>query len=239
MKRKFTFSLIGTLFAILLLIRMPATMSLFFLPKPIQLAGVSGTLWNGHASALGLGDLTIQEDMTWSFQPKRLLKGNVCWEVTGNWLGQTSRLLPCFGFSGMTLDDIELRLPLAPFTQLDGKISSLKLGGNIAFHGQNLRLHDTFTISGQVDKLFSGLAAETLLGNYPFEITFSPQHTGHWKLETHSGILKLDGEGTLDVSAGKLTGKINMMPRTPIPGLSSLLSQLPQGPQGYTLTLLP
>ena len=67
------FFLWAGIFVLALIVRVPASLVSLALPPEIQVREIEGSLWNGRASAVGLGDRLVQEQVAWTFQPRALL----------------------------------------------------------------------------------------------------------------------------------------------------------------------
>lgn len=122
-------------------VMMPAQTLLYVLKNPaLQVAGLSGTVWNGAARHVAIGDGEVFFDagqLRWEINPYALLRGNLCADFWAEKSAGMRRGTPqtiagsvCGGLSGMVLSDTSLELPASVLLRSE----EIRLTGAITGH---------------------------------------------------------------------------------------------------------
>tara|TARA_R110002072_G_scaffold11196_1_gene50838 strand:+ start:51203 stop:51997 length:795 start_codon:yes stop_codon:yes gene_type:complete len=123
-------------------VMMPAQTLLYVLKSPaLQVAGLSGTVWNGAARQVALADGEIYFDagqLRWTLKPYALLRGNLCADfsaektaVMRRGASQSITGSVCAGLSGnLVLSDTSLELPASVLLRSE----EIRLTGIITGH---------------------------------------------------------------------------------------------------------
>jgi hypothetical protein len=225
-------------FVLACVVRAPVSLVTLFLPKTVQLKNVEGSLWNGRASAIGVGGMIVQENVEWNFRPQALLSANLVWGVKGRFGEKNSHLTIALRPGGAELNEVSVFLPLEPLASLHPKLKMMQLGAELHASTSRLSPHAPTSASVEVDQLFSGLVPQSgQLGRYRFDFEADASGKGQWKLNSLPGILSATGQGQFDVNRSHIDGQLVLTPSSPIPGLSPALSQLPRAGEGFLITL--
>lgn len=222
------------------LVRFPVALAAGFLPATLQLTGGEGTVWQGRASALGLGGMVLQQDIAWQLHPQSLLRGQLVWEIKGKFATESSRLTLAISPSTLELRDVQVALPLEPLLNQDAKLKPLRLGGMLKLNSAAFTPQRPSELSVRLENLFSALVPTIgALGNTEIKLATQNQQAATWSARPMDGALAINGEGTLDLKRGKVAGKLAFKPDNNLAGsLRPILSLLQQGQNGeYTLAL--
>ncbi|MDR1936303.1 MAG: type II secretion system protein N [Candidatus Accumulibacter sp.] len=232
-----TLLLVAGVFILALAVRLPASLATLLLPPEIQLREVEGSLWNGRASAVGVGGMLVQEQASWNFLPRALLEGKLAWTVGGRLADRTSRLELAIRPGGVELNGVSVALPLEPLAALHAQLKSAQLGAVLRVSAKNLDLsgRSPMAASVAVEHLFTALYPQGDLGNYRLDCKADGAGRGDWQLATVSGVLRVSGKGTFDAGQSKVNGQLNLAPQSPLPGLSPLLASLPKAGEGFVV----
>lgn len=228
--------LAAAVFAVVLLVRLPAAFVTLFLPNEIQLRDVQGFLWHGRASAVGVNGVLVQEQLAWRFQPRALLGGSLAWTIDGRLWEQTSRLQLTLRPRGVELSGVSLALPLEPLANLDPRLKPAQLGAMLRVSAPRLNAWEPLTASVAVDHLFTALVPQGEVGNYRIDCKSEGKGRGGWQLTTVTGVLKVLGQGAFDLEQFKINGRLTLNPQSPLPGLSPLLTSLPKVGEDFVVT---
>jgi hypothetical protein len=223
-------------FVLFLLIRLPASFVTLFLPPEIQMREVEGSFWNGRASAVGVGGLLVQEQVSWNFRPRALSGLQLAWAVSGRMAGETSRLELALGPRGVEWNGVGLALPLEPLAALHPQLKSAQLGALLRVSAKNLSLSSPFELTITAERVFSALVPQGEFGSYRLDGKGMSEGKGDWQITTLSGVLRIAGKGTFDAVRSNASGQVTLTPRSPIPGLSPMLTSLPKAANGYVLS---
>ena len=225
-------------FALFALIRAPLRLVTLWLPPTVVLKNVEGSLWDGSASAIGVGGMVVQERVEWHFRPQTLLSGALTWAVSGRFGEQRSRVNITLGAGGAGLSEVNVFLPLEPLAALDPKLKAVQLGALLHVTASRLNGRAPIKAAIDVDRLFSALAPQAgALGSYRVELDVGTDGKGRWALTSAPGQLGASGQGQIDTRRAQVGGQLVLTPSAPIPGLSPALSQLPRSGNGYLVTL--
>ncbi|MDR2452213.1 MAG: type II secretion system protein N [Candidatus Accumulibacter sp.] len=223
-------------FVLTLVIRLPASFVVLFLPPEIQMREVEGSFWNGRASAIGLGGLLVQEQVSWNFRPRALSGLKLAWAVGGRMGGETSRLELALGPRGVEWNGVSLVLPLEPLAALHPQLKSAQLGALLRVSAKSLSLASPFELTIAAEHVFSALVPQGEFGSYRLDGKGMGGGKGDWQITTLSGVLRVVGKGTFDAGRSSASGQVTLTPRSPIPGLSPMLASLPKAANGFVLS---
>ena len=226
------------IFALFGLIRAPFSLVTLWLPKTVQFKNVEGSLWDGRASAIGVGGMIVQEGVEWHFRPQALLSGALTWAVSGRFGDKSSRLNIALGAGGAALSEVNVFLPLEPLAALHPKLKTAQLGALLHATASRLNSNAPIKAALDVDRAFSALVPQAgPLGSYRVEIDAGADGKGRWTLTSAPGLLSATGQGQFDFRRSQVDGQLVLTPSAPIPGLSPALSQLPRSGDGYLIAL--
>ena len=221
-------------FAAFCVLRAPISLLTLFLPHEVQLKNVDGSLWNGRASAIGLGEMIVQEQVDWRFHAQALLAGRLEWAIGGRFGEKNSALTLVLRPGNAELSNLSLYLPLEPFIAQHPRLKAVRIGALLHATAPRIAANVPVNASIDVEGLFSPMVPlASQLGNYRFDLELDAAGNGAWRATTLSGILAVSGEGLLDTKAQRIGGKLVLTPSTTLPGLSPALSQLPRSGDGY------
>jgi hypothetical protein len=238
-RRRFSwrsFPILAGIFAVFLIVRLPASFATLVLPPEIQLRGVEGSFWDGRTSAVGVGDVLVQEQVSWRFLPQALLEGKLSWAVSGRLADQASRLELAVRPSGAELNGVSLALPLEPLAALHPQLKAAQLGATLRVTAKRLGINSPVVASVAVERLFTPLSPQRALGNYRVDLKGDAAGKGDWRIATLGGGLRVAGQGAFDAAQPRINGKLTLTPQSPIPGLSPLLASLPKAGEGFVMT---
>ena len=226
------------IFALFGVIRVPASLITLWLPKTVQLKNVEGSLWDGRASAIGVGGMIVQQRVEWHFRPKTLLSGALSWAVSGRFGEQSSRVNVALGAGGAELSEVNVFLPLEPLAALHPKLKTVQLGALLHATASRLSTRAPIKAALDVDRAFSALVPQAgPLGSYRVELDVGADGQGRWTLTSAPGGLGATGQGQVDLPRSRVSGQLVLTPSAPIPGLSPVLTQLPRAGDGYLIAL--
>jgi hypothetical protein len=83
MSAKTAILLVAAVFALTLLIRLPAGILTWLLPRSVACESPGGTLWRGGCAEIRTGTLALA-DVRWTLQPLKLLRGQAAFDVDSN-----------------------------------------------------------------------------------------------------------------------------------------------------------
>jgi general secretion pathway protein N len=225
MKRTLRITILAILaFAIILLVRLPASWVKSFIPPGITCAEIGGTAWNGACSGLAYNGAPVG-NLNWELHPLALLRGKVAAYVDVTRGADFVRGdIEMGSGNSYVAHDLQAQLPLDPplLPQLDSGYS-----GSISVNLASLKVEKNLiaAIEGQVQATSLYSKQDRLaLGGY--SATF-PKAAGN--AEPLGQISSLEGpvdfEGTLKLTREPgwvIDGKIRTKPETP----QSLVQQL-------------
>jgi general secretion pathway protein N len=218
MKRTLRISILAILaFAIILLVRLPASWVKGFLPPGITCADIAGTAWNGSCSGIAYNGAALG-NLNWELHPLALFRGKVAGFVNLTRGGQFVRGdFEMASGQSYVAHDLQAQLPLDPplLPQLDAGYS-----GNLSVNLQYLRLEKNLlaAIEGQVQATSLYSKRDRLaLGGY--SATFLKAAAGSEPVAQVSSLEgPVDFEGTLKLTREPgwvVDGKIRTKPETP------------------------
>ena len=100
-------------FVAVLLVTFPARVAYnWFAPAELQLAGITGSIWNGSAAEAKAGGAYIR-NITWQFSPASLFTGKLGFKTTSRPASGTMQVVVAVSPGGsLTLSDLAGNLPL-------------------------------------------------------------------------------------------------------------------------------
>ena len=218
MKRTLRFSILAILaFAIILLVRLPASWVRGFLPPGIVCTDISGTAWDGSCSGLVYNGAAVG-NLTWELHPAALLHGKLAAFVDLTRGEEFLRGEIEAGRGGSYVaHDLQAQMPLDP--PLVPELSS-GYAGNLSLNLASLQVEKNIitVIEGEVEatSLYSK-RDRVAIGSY--SATFPKAAAGS---EPVARIASLDGpvdfNGTLKLTRAPgwvVSGKVRTKPETP------------------------
>lgn len=158
-----------------------------------KLVASEGTLWNGQGQPT-IGDAALGERISWTWQPKALLKGKLAFDLQLD-NGHAKLIL---GLSSAELQDADLTIAATPLFQLDQRGRAYGLSGQLRlaspnFHYQAGKPAGLLTLDW-LNAASSLVPAVNPLGTY--RTTLTPAKDG-WHLQVASldGALQINGGG--------------------------------------------
>ena len=230
-------AVLSSVFFACVLIRAPLSLASPFLPAGIKLAGCEGSLWQGRASALGVGGQIVQEDIRWHFLPSHLWQGHLAWEIQGKFNKENSQLTLKLGPTRIIADELRVVVPANPLFSQHDKLKGLKLGGLLHLQSTHLGSDQPGTLNGQLVNLFSALVPDQgALGSYRLALTLQPGLNGTWNIAPQQGVLGINGNGSLNLMQGHASGSLAFTPQgQALANLQPILAMLPKQGDAYTL----
>ena len=218
MKRTLRITILAILaFAIILLVRLPASWVKGFLPPAVTCTDIAGTAWNGSCTGVAYNGAALG-NLNWELHPLALFRGKVAAFVNLTRGGQFVRGdFEMSSGQSYVAHDLQAQLPLDPplLPQLDAGYS-----GNISVNLSYLKLEKNLlaAIEGQVQATSLYSKRDRLaLGGY--SATFPRAAAGS---EPVAQVTSLEGpvdfEGTLKLTREPgwvVDGKIRTKPETP------------------------
>ncbi|BCL75719.1 hypothetical protein JHS3_14550 [Jeongeupia sp. HS-3] len=228
----------GLCFAAAIVIRLPASLLAGAAPAPLQLAGVSGTLWSGRAAQIGIHGQELVRGLVWRWQPASLLRGELGWT-----LASTDTVTPLSGqlragFGGIRLDDLSARLPAAPIFNLAKPLLPFQLGGTLLISAKRLDRHTLIDTSAQwLDANSLVTPQANPFGSYKLALQQQGNTLG-WQMTPLGGRLVISGHGNLGPTGprGSLTLEAA---EGQAAAFAPLLDRLPGNGKAHTLQLGP
>jgi general secretion pathway protein N len=134
MKRGIKFSIFGALvYLICLILTLPAATVVHYLPVklPVQIARVSGTIWQGKAVSVRWQDLELSQ-VQWQFHPLSLLKGQSKLSFSfGQGLALAGKGTVSLSPWGWQADDVRITAPLPLLMELQPMSLPVDAGGEV------------------------------------------------------------------------------------------------------------
>lgn len=189
----------------------------WFVPEPVRLSGINGSIWNGKASS-GLVAGIYFTNLSWSFRPLALLTGHIAFDTSVTTAAGPVRTRAAVGLSGkVSLTDLVGSLSLAA---IHPSLQANRIDGTVNIQMQSLVLIDGWPVEAQgsigVGNLIAGAAGPDPLGNFRAEIT--TEINGIVGLVEDAGAV-LDVTGTLtlgDDRSYSLVGFVAANSKTPV-----------------------
>ncbi|KAF0814390.1 hypothetical protein IGB42_01291 [Andreprevotia sp. IGB-42] len=220
-----------------LIVRMPASLFIGFLPKPWQAGDVRGTLWHGQAAQFGANGQLLVSDLRWDWQAAELLRGKLAWQISTLHNQTTGHALLGLELGGLKAENVDVLLPLAPLLALDAKMAPLQIGGNLAIQAKAASEHDWDGVVLTLSDAHAMLTPQANpFGSYRVDTQRKPEGIA-WKMRPLQGILHIDGQGVIK-PGGKPQGQLHFVPAKGQEALfAPLMASLGGSSAGYTLQL--
>ena len=188
----------------------------WFVPEPMKLSGIDGSIWNGKASA-GMVGGTYFTNLQWSFKPLALLTGQLAFDTSVTTAAGEISTAAGVGITGsVSLTDLDASLSLA---MVHPALKANRIDGTVNIQLQSLVLKNGWPIEAEgsigVGNLSAGAAGPDSLGNFLAEIT--TEDSGIVGLVEDAGAV-LDVTGTLlltDDRSYSLVGYVGANSDTP------------------------
>ena len=170
----------------------------WFVPEPVKLSGIDGTIWNGKVSA-GRVSGTYFTDLQWSFKPLALLTGKLAFDTSVKTAAGQISAAAGIGITGTVLvTDLVASLSLA---MIHPALKANRIDGTVNIQLQTLVLKNGWPTEAEgtigVGNLIAGAAGPDPLGNFRAEIT--TEDSGIVGLVEDAGAV-LDVTGTLQLT---------------------------------------
>ncbi len=212
MKRLIILGLV--VFLAVLVVTFPARVAYdWFAPAELQLAGISGSIWNGSAAEAKAGGAYIR-NITWRFSPASLFTGKLGFKTTSKPASGTMQVVVAVSPGGsLTLSDLSGNLPLDllhPALQRAGIRGDLSLGFDtvVLSNGVPVAADGIVTVS---DFFIPDLSASQL-GDYRAEFQTNDEVVVG-SVEDVSGVL--DVAGTINLNRDGSYAFIGLVAPTP------------------------
>ncbi|MBM3115301.1 type II secretion system protein N [Jeongeupia naejangsanensis] len=188
-------------------IRLPASVLAGLVPAPLQLSGISGTLWAGSATQLGLDGQELVRGLSWRWQAAGLLRGELMWS-----LGSTDPATPVSaklltGLGGTRIEDLSARLPASPLLGQVRALAPFQLGGTLLINARRLDRQILADASVQWQDASSLVTPQANpFGSYNVSLQRNGQRLD-WQLASLGGRLDIQGKGSIGPAGpqGELT----------------------------------
>ncbi|AZN36570.1 type II secretion system protein N [Iodobacter ciconiae] len=223
------------LLILFLILQFPASFILKYLPAPMQAGGVSGTIWSGRLTPLGIGGQQLLDEVRWQWQPLKLFKGQLSWQLDTRYGSQPGKAYLILGAGGKRLESVRLTLPAAPLFAIDKKLAPFQLGGQLILEAQQI----SPSLSGEINLLWQNASSLVSVQANPFgsyQIKLQPDLS--WTISTQSGAaLAISGQGKIDPRRGP-QGSLQLKPASGKEGLfAPLLDRMPLNGEQHELRL--
>lgn len=188
----------------------------WFVPEPVKLSGIDGSIWNGRAST-GVIAGTYFTDLQWSFKPLAFLTGQLAFDTSVNTVAGQISTTAGVGITGaVSLNDLVASLSLAT---IHPALKANRIAGTVNIQLQKLVLKNGWPIKAEgsigVGNLVAGAAGPDSLGDFRVEIT--TEDSGIVGLVEDVGAV-LDVTGTLQLTDDRgysLVGYVGANSETP------------------------
>jgi len=184
--------------------------------QPLQVLGVSGSLWSGRATRVQAPNAPPLDSLNWSFRPLALFTGALGADLDFKLLGGQGEAKVAQSFAGSTrIDSASLRFPAKqleawlplPIASFNGAIELDLAAAVIAAQGLE---HLEGQLRWRQAKLETPVSAD--LGEILLDIAPAEDGAHSGELTSEGGELELRGRINIDV-AGRLRVDINIKPR--------------------------
>ena len=225
------------IFSLLIFIaRIPVRTIGWFLPNTVSLVQANGSIWDGRASALGLQGVVLQQNLSWQFEPKALLRASLAWQIRGEALGAANQARLVLGLRGAALENVDLTFPLEGVFRAIPKVANWGLGGTAQLRSARLSQQVGDTAELVLDPIFSQLVP-TLTPITALRVNLNVIEGGaHWQISpAGASAIAVSGSGNLKWQ-GAAQGTINLKPDEQVrQQLAPLLLQVPATADGYQI----
>lgn len=216
--------------------RMPVSIVGWFLPQSVSLVQANGSIWDGRASALGLQGVVLQQNLVWQFDPKALLSGQLAWQLRSEALGAANQARLVLGLQGLTLENVDLTLPLEGVFRSIPQVANWGLGGKAHLSSARLSQQAGDRAELVLDPVFSQLVP-ALMPITAIRANLNVVQGGaDWQLlPAGAAAIAVNGSGNLKWQ-GRPQGVINLKPDDQVrQQLAPLLLQVPATAEGYQI----
>ncbi|MBT8097131.1 MAG: type II secretion system protein N [Woeseia sp.] len=111
----------------------------WFSPPELQVAGITGSIWQGGAAEATLAGVYLS-DLSWSFSPWSLLRGRLAYEVAAQPVNGFVELDAAVGFLGtLYIDALNAALPISA---LAGPLRVEDVAGDVSLQLSAIRIKD-------------------------------------------------------------------------------------------------
>ncbi|STQ91803.1 type II secretion system protein N [Iodobacter fluviatilis] len=188
------------LLILFLILQFPASFILKFVPAPVQSGGVSGTIWSGRLTPLGISGQQLLDEVRWQWQPLKLFKGQLVWQLDTRYGSQAGKAWLALGVGGNRLESVSLTLPAAPLFALDKKLAPFQLGGQLTLEASRISKPQTSEISLLWQNASSLVTPQANpFGSYQIKL----QPDLNWTISPVGGAaLAISGQGKVDPQRG-------------------------------------
>ncbi|MFC7421143.1 type II secretion system protein N [Iodobacter arcticus] len=188
------------LLLLFLILQFPASFALKFVPPPIQLGGVSGTIWSGRLTPLGINGQQLLDEVRWQWQPVKLFKGQLVWQLDTRYGSQAGSARLALGLGGSRFEAIKLTLPAAPLFALDKKLAPFQLGGQLELEADKIAAQQSSEIKLAWQNASSLVTPQANpFGSYLIKL----QPNLDWAIAPQGGgALAINGQGKIDPKRG-------------------------------------
>jgi len=230
MSRKLKWGLVLlALFGICFVARLPALFVMrLALPATISFASVEGSVWSGSAAMLGFNGVVVQQKLRWQLLPRRLLRGQLAWQIEGEFRGAPTNIQAILGLHGSSLEDVHLSLPLDPLLRFNSMVEGVKLSGTVRLEASHLAQHEPVSLKLRAEQVTTAMGAEpTLLGSYEGNLNIDAIGKGQLQVSSLGGPLQISGGGSFETSGQNVDMKLLLRPAGDLPVLAPILATLP------------
>lgn len=197
MKKLFLILALAALWLVLVVRNIPAQWGLWVIDSPLQMEGISGTLWSGRAANTVLpfqGDSYALGQLEWELSPWSLLAFNPCVVLSSEYQSQSFSGDACVSLSGaVELSNVMVNLP-AEMAQL---WLPIQIQGDLIFRIESLKVEDNhiqkLVGKGRWDEAYYHNSFDWMkLGAIAFDFKESPDGGVLTEVVDVEGPLKLD-----------------------------------------------
>jgi general secretion pathway protein N len=144
----------------------------WFVPEPVKLSGIDGSVWNGKANAGMLADVYFT-NLRWTFRPLALLTGQVAFDTSVNTAAGQISMGASIGVTGnVSVTDLVASLSLAA---IHPALKANRIDGTVNIQLQTLLLKNGWPTEAEgsigVGNLVAGAMGPEPLGNFRADIT--------------------------------------------------------------------
>jgi general secretion pathway protein N len=188
----------------------------WFVPEKVRLSGISGSIWNGKASAGTVAGIYFT-NLNWSFKPLSLFVGEFAIDASVNAAGGQISLTAGVGISGnVSMSDLVASLSLS---EIHPALRANRIDGMVNIQMESLVLTNGWPAEAEgsigIGNLIAAAAGPDPLGNFRVDITTEDGNIVG--LVTDTGAI-LDVSGTLrlaDDRSYSLVGNVAPNSETP------------------------
>ena len=202
MKKKYYIVTAFVSYLLFLLITIPAKPVADLLNKntPLQIQGVSGTIWNGHAYSISINNILLQ-DTHWSITAWKILLGQLAADLEGNFRNNRFETEAGSSLTGtLFINQLNTRLSAEDITEL-AAIPLAQLSGifDIDIESASWRRGETPEAIGEIkwNQAAVTVADTVSLGNVTLSLSESEEQLLLADIINQGGDIKLSGTAKL------------------------------------------